>query len=112
MQFSFVEIVGLVGGTSGLTAFLQWLITAKIQRKKEQALAGQEVARVDQEKANAIDKTGDIYTKLTAHVDEMLDDMREELKTVKAENVELKKQVSQLSRDLDDYKKKCKNCIS
>ncbi|MFY8003217.1 MAG: hypothetical protein ACOVNR_00170 [Chitinophagaceae bacterium] len=133
MQFSFVEIVGLVGGTSGLTAFLQWLITAKIQRKKEQALAGQEVARVDQEKAAALDKTGDIYAKLTAHVDEALGDMRSEMKTVKEENKEmkaenkemltelnkvkeenmqLKKQVSQLSRDLDDYKKKCKNCIS
>ena len=112
MQIGLLEIIGLVGGTSGVTAFIQWIITANYQRKKEGALANQEIAKVDQEKANSIEKAGDIYTKLTAHVDEMLEEMRGELKTVKDENKVLKETVKSLSKTVEDYKKKCDNCIS
>lgn len=109
MSSTWIEVLSMIG-ISGATGLITWLVTIKIQRKKEGAFADQEVAKVDQEKANAIDKTGDIYKKLTAHVDEMLDDMRAELKEVKEENKVLKQEVKQLSTDLDFYKKKCKNC--
>jgi hypothetical protein len=112
MSLNVIEILGLIGGTSGVTAFIQWLITANSQRKKEGAFAQQEIEKVNHEKATSVDKASDIYTKLTAHVDEMLDEMREELKTVKDENKQLKETVKGLTRIVEDYKKKCDNCIS
>jgi chromosome segregation ATPase len=138
MQVGFLEILGLVGGTSGLTAVIQWLITANSQRKKEGAFANQEIAKVDQEKATALDKTGDIYFKLTQHVDKVLletnskiekvekenirkeellkkiiqqnQQQSKELAIVKDENEKLKQQVSTLNQKVDTYKKKCENC--
>jgi predicted RNase H-like nuclease (RuvC/YqgF family) len=126
MQIGLLEIIGLVGCTSGVTAFIQWLITANSQRKKEGAVANQEIEKVTQEKANSLEKTGDIYAKLTIHLDQMLDEMREEVADVKTENKEvraelksvvdenkvLKQKVTELTKIVEDYKKKCDNCIS
>ncbi len=98
MQLTLIEIIGLMGGTSGLTAFIQYLLTANIQRKKENALAIQEQQKGVQERANSVEKTQEIYDKLTERVNKELEDVY--------------KKISELEKLVDLYKKKCSNCAN
>jgi peptidoglycan hydrolase CwlO-like protein len=96
MQLKIIEIITLCGGTSGLTSLFQYLITAKIQRKKERAFEVQETQKGIQERANSVEKTQEIYDKLTERMDQRYLEMQGEINT-------LKKEVNQ-------YKLQCANC--
>lgn len=98
MQLTLIEIIGLMGGTSGLTAFIQYLLTANIQRKKESALANQEQQKGVQERANSVEKSQEIYDKLTDRVYKELNAMQ------------LK--INDLERLVGLYKQQCSKCAN
>lgn len=98
MQLTLIEIIGLMGGTSGLTAFIQYLLTANIQRKKESALAIQEQQKGVQERANSVEKTQEIYDKLTERLNNELDAME--------------RKINDLERLVGLYKQQCSKCAN
>jgi tRNA(Ser,Leu) C12 N-acetylase TAN1 len=113
MTFNILEIIALLGGSTGITA----LLMLQIQRRKAKAEAGQEEGKEKAEHANAQKITDEVYALMSVRLKEQFEEMTKEIEQLQETQTQLKftvklqtDQITYLEMVVKEYKETCDNC--
>jgi chromosome segregation ATPase len=113
MTFNILEIIALLGGSTGITA----LLMLQIQRRKARAEAGQEEGKEKAEHANAQKITDEVYALMSVRLKEQFEEMTKEIEVLQETQKQLKftvklqsGQISDLEAIVKEYKETCDSC--
>ena len=67
---------------------------------------------IKQTEAEAMKAMQDVYDKMVDHTAKRFDEMDIEIKMVKQENYQFQDQVRKLTHIVEDYKRKCHQCVN
>jgi hypothetical protein len=109
-----VEIILLIAGSGGVSGFVTWAVTVKAQKKKENAIADQEVIRAKFD-LNAFENQ--IFERVTNRMQLIIDEQEKHIGELKENQSQLliannlmQGKIDVLEKMVQDYKETCDNC--
>lgn len=109
-----IETLLVIIGSGGISGFITWLVTVKAQKKKENAIADQEVIRAKFD-LNAFENQ--IFERVTNRMQLIIDDQEKQIVELKENQSQLlvanklmQGKVEDLEKMVQDYKEICDTC--
>lgn len=101
----FITLLPIVLGGMNVVQMVILITTIRSQRRKEKALAAQE-------EANSVEKTQDIYNRLTERMMTELETRDSKIEVLMRRNEELETRTYDLRKELGNYQLNCKGCLA